>query len=141
VKKVTYYSRNKEKILKKRKQLYSADKYVRESQKEANKRYRRKKSLQRKELKEKLKNDRKVWKEFRIDDKLVKCCRSGYVAKSLDRTAQTIRLWERKKFLPETIRYNGHRYYTKYHHSLIVTSWQKFPNNLSAFFNNIINNW
>lgn len=137
----TYYSRNREKILKRNKLQYRADRSVRESQVEANKKYRHKKAKERKELKEKLTHDRKVWREFKVDGNLVKCCRSGYVAKCISRTTQTIRLWERKQFLPKTIRYKSHRYYTKYHHTLIISAWQKYPNDLSAFFNYINNNW
>lgn len=140
----TYYSRNRESILVKQSLLYNTDPNFRALHKQRVKFNKQKISKERKEEKRKLKYEKSIWREFNIEGIRTPCCRVGYVAKNIDRSAQTLRLWERKGFLPKTIRYKTQRYYTKYHYLLILRMWRLFIEkkyNITIFYKKVWDNW
>ena len=142
-KKGTYYDRNAEQIKKERKQRYHNEPDFRQACLENIKTYRHRKRQERKALKEAIDIDRKVWRVFKVGkDKLpVKCCRVGYLAASIGRTAQTIRLWEKEGRFPKSIRYKDQRYYTKPHYNFILRIWRKHKDNLKQFLIEVNRGW
>jgi len=137
----TYYERNKEKIKEKQKLRYRADSEYREQQKKRVADYKKRKSRERKELKELQRVERKVWRNFKIDGKIILCCRIGHLAEALNRTVQTIRLWEDKGLFPKSIRYKNHRYYTQPHYYMIIRVWKDSKGNLQKFFTDVFKHW
>lgn len=137
---VTYYYRNRDRILNSINILYKTDSGFRDRHKAAVKKYKQRIAREKKLLKEKAKHDRKVWKRLDVDGVVTPCCRVGYLSKSIGRSTHTLRTWEKQKFLPVTIVYNSQRYYPKYHFLLIIRSWER-RSTLSGFFNEIWLNW
>ena len=139
-----YYSRNREKILEKTNLLYKTDPNFRALHKSRVKKYKQKKAKERKAEKLKLKYEKSIWREFDVEGVSTPCCRIGFVANKLDREVQTLRLWERKGFLPKTIRYRNQRYYTKYHYLLILYVWRLYNYgeiNITAFYKQVWDDW
>ncbi len=141
--KTTYYQRHREKILEKQKLLYNTDKEYRKRRIELASAYQKRKAKERKLAKAKIKREKKIWKNFRMGNNIIKCCRIGYVAFSIERTSQTIRKWHKMGYLPETFKYNGIRYYTYKHYNLITTMFNRYgsKNTLKLFFKKVRDNW
>jgi hypothetical protein len=140
IKEGTYYSRNRDRLLEKANLLYKTDKQFRERRKVAVNKWRRKRAKEKKLLKEKAKLEKKIWKVLKVNGVETPCCKLGYLAKSLNRSTHTLRVWEGKRYLPPTIRYNSQRYYPVYHYLLMVRSWES-RSTLSDFVNKIWSNW
>lgn len=139
---LNYYYRNRDKILEKRKERYKNDDIFKTSVIETIKKYRQKKSEIRKKIKEKAKEKSKNWRKFKINGEIIEFCKPSYLAKSIGRTVQTIRLWEKNGFIPKSVKYRGIRYYSKYQYDLIVDLWNKYgEKNLYKFFNEVNSNW
>lgn len=136
-----YYYRNRDKILKKLKNRYHNDEIFRESIKANIKKYVKKKSMEKKLLKEKMKQEKKIWKKFNINGAIVECCRIGFVAKQINRTSQTLRLWEKNGYINKALTYKKHRYYTRSQAELIIKAWNMYGTDLEKFFTYIRNNW
>lgn len=137
-----YYQRHKEKILAKRKLRYNADPEFREVHKQRVIVARKKLQERRKAQKDIIKVEKKIWRNFKVKDKVVRCCKIGYVAKSISRSSQTIRKWHLAKLLPETITYKGQRYYTENHYNMLVRFWNLYQKiSLSRFFSEVSKNW
>ena len=138
-----YYERNKKKIKDNFKRRYNSDPDFRQAQIDRVGAYKKKKAFERKLLKEKTKSYKKIWRKFKVKDKITACCRVGYLANSLERTTQTIRKWEKAGFLPPTIRFKTQRYYTEAHYKMILSMWNKTGNGkeLEKFFQLIMREW
>ena len=90
--------------------------------------------------------DEIVWKKFSIKIKNslvpVEACRIGTIAVAINRSIQTLRIWEKSKFIPNcAFRFKGHRYYTKNQYDLFVKLWEKHKNDLNKFFAELNKHW
>lgn len=136
-----YYKKYKDKIKAKRKKLYDSDPEFREIHKARVKAYKKKKYAEMKLVKERLKIERKVWRNLSVGGQITPCCKIGYLSASINRTTQTVRLWETEGLLPKTITLNDIRYYTKKHYQLIVRLFNQYEKNLPKFFSEVRNQW
>lgn len=87
-----------------------------------------------------------AWKKFTIkikgEMKAVEACRIGTIADAIGRSIQTLRIWEKSKFIPKcAFRFKGHRYYTKNQYDLFIKMWEKHKNDLNKFFVELNKNW
>lgn len=115
-----YYEKHKERIKARHKYLYQNDPDYRKNQKKRVAEYKKRKAEEKNRLKEKLVLERKVWRNLNVGGTITPCCKIGYLAASINRCSQTVRLWETEGKLPKTITLKGIRYYTKPHYQLIV---------------------
>lgn len=140
-----YYEKHREEILAKRKYRYDHDEEFRKRHVEAVKKYDAKKLAERKALKKRLKEEKKIWKLFNINGVITPCCNVRYLSAHLDRKTQCIRLWEKKGLIPRTFMYKGYRYYPKYHFALMVKAWRNIYNgsthSLHLFFEAVWKDW
>lgn len=140
----TYYERNRENILVKTNLRYKLDPNFRVLHIQRVKAYKQRKAKERKDEKEKSKYEKSIWREFNIEGVVTPCCRVGFVASNIGRSAQTLRLWERSGFLPKTIRHKTQRYYPKYHYLLILRMWRLYLDkkyNITIFYRNVWDDW
>lgn len=139
---LNYYYRNKEKILQRRKERYANDELFRERTKELASISNKKRSELKKLMKNSEKLRKKYWRKFKVNNEVIEFCRINYLAKNINRTTQTVRLWEKSGLLPKAIIYKNNRYYSQYQFELIIKMWEKYgEEDLYKFFNEVRKNW
>jgi len=140
---MTYYEKHKEAIKAKQSNLYKHDKEFRKIQIQRVADYKKRKAKEKKQQKEKIKLDRKVWRKVRIDNVIVECCRITFLASALGRGSKRLREWEAMGLFPKTIKVKGMRYYTKLHYIMILNAWNRAGEgkNLKMFFEIVNEKW
>jgi DNA-binding transcriptional MerR regulator len=127
-----YYAENKEIISARRRQRYAEDPEYRERCKAQSREA--KKRLAERRRKERAKNKDKdsgkpTWYKILYDGREipVKMFSTGQLAKKLGRKAQTMRIWERKGIIPESMYRTASqdRLYTAFQVRLIVTAYRR----------------
>ena len=139
----SYYSKNREKILSKRRLRYKTDPTFKETVKENFRRHRKKKQEINK-VDRILKREAKNWRRFKLPDQTVHdSCNIGYLAKLLGLTTACIRLWEQQGF-PKTFRVKNVRYYTKDNVNAILEEYHRKKTDRLAmyqFIKNVVLKW
>jgi hypothetical protein len=135
-----YYKKHRDEILENNRSRYQSDPVYRQECIDKVKVYKKNLSAEKKAKKALEKAEKKVWKVFSVDGVETQCCKVGFLAKSIKRSVQTIRLWERDNLFPVSIRYNGQRYYMKKHYDMIISLWLKnLP--LNIFLEKVREQW
>ena len=140
----SYYQRNKEKICARKKLKYKTDPEFREAVKACTKSCVDRKAEEKRALKKVYSQEGRVWVEFRINGKVEKMCKIGFLAMKLARTPDRIKQWEKEGKMPKTFRYKNFRYYSEEQIKLILKIWRKYSHNqkqLSGFFSELRVEW
>jgi hypothetical protein len=136
-----YYARHAEKLKERFKKRYKTDPEFRADHIAKVAQYKKRKAREKKELKERTQTERKIWRTFKVNGVDTPCCRLGHLALSLERSVQTIRLWEDDNRFPKSIRYKNQRYYTKGQYDYVLSAWSRSRGNLEKFFADVTTNW
>jgi hypothetical protein len=137
---MSYYSRHADRIKERARRRYKSDPEYRAAHIARVQAYKKRKALERQRVRSQ-NTTKEIWRQFTIGGAVVDCCRIGHLALLIQRSVQTIRLWERAGSFPKSIVFRHNRYYTRPHVEMIVRLWQRYHADLPRFFEEVRTQW